>query len=219
MAQSITRLSGVNSLSGPLPATNIANSTLDNITTLPSAVPIGKPILLSTATASSSSSIEFTSGIDSTYDVYKFEFVNIHPSVNDIHFSVNFSTDNGSNYNVTKTTTYFRARHSENNVIADLAYTGGFDQAQSSGEMYLSDSLANDIDASNSGELFLFNPSSNVYVKHIIAKFNSMSSTPVSINQFSAGYANTTSPVNAVRFIMSSGNIDAGTIKMYGISA
>lgn len=195
------------------------NNSISNVTSF-AQVPAGEPVLLSTATASSSASLSFNSTyINSDYKIYKFEFINIHPSVNDIHFSVNFSIDNGSNYNVTKTTTYFRARHSENDVTADLAYTGGFDQAQSSGEMYLSDSLANDNDASNSGELFLFNPSSNVYVKHIIAKFNSMSSTPVSINQFSAGYANTTSAVNAVRFIMSSGNIDAGQIKLYGIGA
>jgi hypothetical protein len=71
-------------------------------------VPTGKPVLLSTATASSSSSIEFTSGIDSTYDVYKFEFINIHPVLMTIDF-FNFSTDNGSNYNVTKLQLLFQS--------------------------------------------------------------------------------------------------------------
>jgi hypothetical protein len=105
MAQSITRLSGANALSGTLPSSVIANSTFDNITALPLAVPTGKPVLLSTATASSSASIEFTSGIDSSYDIYQFEFINIHPATNGANFNFNLSTDNGSNYNITKTTT------------------------------------------------------------------------------------------------------------------
>ena len=217
MAQSITRLSGVNSLSGPLPATNIANSTLDNITTLPSAVPIGKPILLSTATASSSSSIEFTSGIDSTYDVYKWEFINMHPATDNVRFEMNLSIDNGSNYNVTKTTTMFQAFHSEADT-SNLSYEGDHDLAQSTSNQRITFDLGNGSDESFSGNMFLFSPSSTTYVKHFISTGNTYKSSNRSQNTFMAGYANTTSALTNIKFQMSSGNIDDGKILMFGLN-
>jgi hypothetical protein len=55
------------------------NNSISNVTSF-AQVPSGSPVLLSTATASASSSISFTSGIDSTYDIYQFEFINMHPS-------------------------------------------------------------------------------------------------------------------------------------------
>ena len=180
-------------------------------------VSLGNQILISEQTASSSASVSFTTGLDSTYPIYKFEFINMHPQTNDIHFSINFSTDGGSNYNVTKTTTYFRSRHKEDDAIAELAYSGVFDVAQSTGEAYIFDSVANDNDGSWSGELKLFNPSSTTFVKHYISRIQGMSSSPLSLDVYSAGYGNTTSAINAVRFQMSSGNIDSGTIKLYGI--
>ena len=193
----------------------IINSSVTGITVLANAS--DGITLISSQTASASASISFTTGIDSTYKAYKFVFSNIHPASNDEHFSINFSTDGGSNYNATKTTTYFRARHTENDVTADLAYTGGFDQAQSTGEMFLADSMLNDNDASVCGTLILFNPSSTTYVKHILGDVESYSHAGLTIRSFSAGYVNTTSAVNAVRFKMSAGNIDDGTIYMYGI--
>jgi hypothetical protein len=218
MAQSITRLSGVNSLSGIIPAGNIANSTLDNITTLPAAVPTGKLKLLSTATASASSSIEFTSGIDSTYDVYQFEFINIHPATNDVAFTFQGSTDGGSNYGVNITSTAFRARHSENDVETGLDYQTSWDLAQSTSFQLMGQS-GNDNDQNIVSTLQIFNPSSTTYVKHWIITTNYTDHGDGSYNGFFAGYFNTTSAINALQFKFNSGNIDAGTIKMYGISS
>jgi len=192
------------------------NNSISDITT-PGSLAQGKMTLISEQTASGSASISFTSGIDSTYPIYQFEFINMHPQTNDIHFSINFSTDGGSNYNVTKTTTYFRARHTENDTTAELGYSTGFDVAQSTGEAYIFDSVANDNDGSWSGELYLYNPSSTTFVKHYISRIQGMSSSPLSNDVYSAGYGNTTSAINGVRFQMSSGNIDSGTIKLYGI--
>ena len=219
MAQSITRLSGVNSLSGTIPATNIANSTLDNITTLPSAVPIGKTILLSTATASSSSSIEFTSGIDSTYDIYQFEFNSIHPQTDNVQFEFQCSTDGGSNYNNTITSTFFRAFHNESGSSTSLAYRANRDLTQSTSFQPINEQNGNGNDENSSGSMYLFNPSSTTFVKHFISTTNSYYFDNYSMNYFVAGYFNTTTAINAIKFQMSSGNIDAGTIKMYGISA
>ena len=63
--------------------------------------------LISTQTASGSAGIAFTSNFDSTYDVYCFKFIDINPATDDVYFQFNASTDGGSNYNVTKTTSFF----------------------------------------------------------------------------------------------------------------
>ena len=195
----------------------ISNGTtlIDN-GTLDAAVPTGKMILLSTQTASASATISFTSGIDSTYDSYVFKFINIHPSTA-AQLKCNFSTDGGSNYNVTKTTTFFIAYHFESGSESALTYETARDLAQSTSDMFISSTLKTDNDSSYSGEMKLFNPNSSVFVKHFLINGNSMGTTPRSINDISAGYGNTTSAINAVIFRMSSGNIDSGVIKLYGI--
>ena len=182
-------------------------------------VSLGSMVLLSEQTASASASISFTSGIDSTYPIYKFEFINIHPSVQNANPQFNFSTDGGSNYNVTKTSTAFRAYHFEGDLSAVLEYQATQDLAQSSSYQNLT-YVGNDNDMSVSGSLKLFSPSSTTYVKHFLTTVNTYGDgggQDLSENWFTAGYGNTTSAINAIRFQMSSGNIDVGTIKLYGI--
>jgi len=195
------------------------NNALSNVTAFPSAVPTGQPVLLSTATASSSSSIEFTSGIDSTYDIYKFELINCHASTDNSKLFINGSTDGGSNYNVTKTSTAFVTDHDESNTSTQLAYSVGFDLAQETGDQRLASKFGTDNDQSMCATVYLFSPSSTTYVKHYISISQNYTNNDLSQSYFVAGYMNTTSSVNAIKFVMDSGNIDAGTIKMYGISA
>ena len=191
-------------------------TTLIDNGALDSAVPSGKLTLLSTQTASASSSIEFTSGIDSTYDSYVFKFINIHPQNDGIDFFFNLSTDGGSNYNVTKTTTFFGAYHSEGGSSA-LSYFSAEDIAQSTSDAKLFNDLGNGNDESLSGYLQIFNPSSTTFVKHIISVNNGYNGGNFCVSNFIGGYGNTTSAVNAIRFQMESGNIDDGIIKMYGV--
>ena len=173
--------------------------------------------LISTQTASSSATLSFTSGIDSTYKEYIFKFINIHPSANGNQFQFNMTTD-GTNYNVTKTSTQFYSAHKEDDSNQGLSYGTSYDLAQSTGFQALTDSTSNDDDGSTSGELFIFSPSSTTFVKHFIATTNSLfSGGTYSWQQFTAGYGNTTSAVTGVQFKYSSGNIDSGTIKMYGV--
>jgi hypothetical protein len=197
------------------------NNSISNVTSF-AQVPIGSLTLLSTATASASSSISFTSGIDSTYDIYQFEFINIHPATDAVYFQFNLSTDGGSNYNVTKTTTSFEAYHNESDSATNLRYATANDLAQSTSDQRLIDVIptgAGEDDRCASGYLHLFNPSSTTYVKHFIASVqaNVAGTSNYSWISNTAGYGNTTSAVNAIIFRASSGNIDAGTIKMYGI--
>jgi len=194
------------------------NNSMSAITSLPSGVGGGSLNLISTQTASSSSTISFTSGIDSTYKEYIFKFYDIHPQTDDKHFHFNMSIDGGSNYNVTKTTTFHEGYHKEDGSDAGIQYNTYVDLAQSTDFQPLAYSIGNGNDESCTGTLHLFDPSNTTFVKHFIATFNGYNQQDYSINQFVAGYGNTTSAVNAVQFKFVSGNIDAGVIKLYGVS-
>ena len=201
-------------------ALNFANNnSLSAITTLPASISGGGMTLISEQTASSSSTIDFTSGIDDTYDSYVFKFIDIHPQTDGYNFIFNGSSDGGSNYNVTKTTTVFSSQHNEADTHTFLGYHTGFDIAQGTGFQKLN---ANEVGADNdqtiSGTLQIFNPSSATFVKHFISTSSVAVTSDQMENVFVAGYMNTTSSINAVRFQMSSGNIDSGVIKLYGIS-
>ncbi len=201
---------------GVFTSSAIDNTSVTGITVLANA-PADGITFISSQTASASASLSFTTGLDSTYKAYKFVFSNIHPATDNVNFTFNLSTDAGSNYNVTKTTTFFRALHNEDDATTGLAYVTANDLAQSTSFQLLGFNLGNDNDQSLSGSLTLFNPSSTVFVKHFIARINEIFAGDGSGDRFSAGYGNTTSAVNAVRFQMSSGNIDEGTIYLYGI--
>jgi len=174
--------------------------------------------LISSQTASSSSSIEFTSGIDSTYDIYKWEFNSIHPATDNVSFTFNLSTDGGSNYNVTKTTTFFHSYHNENGLDSGLAYQVNQDLAQSTSYQNIMVGLEAQSDNNGSGFMTLYNPASTVFVKHFIATSSFIQTSEVQQNSFMAGYGNTTSAIDAVKFQMSSGNIDAGEILLFGVN-
>jgi hypothetical protein len=184
---------------------------------LDAAVPSGKMILLSTQTASASATISFTSGIDSTYDSYVFKFINIHPATDTAVFHFNMSTDGGSNYNVTKTTTVFQSEHDEADTSTALSYNTSHDLAQSTAFQLLANYAGNGNDENTSGTLTLFNPSSTTYVKHFISDSNVYHADDFMQNWKAAGYGNTTSAINAIQFKFASGNIDSGIIKLYGI--
>ena len=193
------------------------NNSLSAITSIPAAISGGGLNLISTQTASSSSSLSFTTGIDSTYKEYVFKFYNIHPATNDTSFMVNFSTDGGSNYNVTKTTTAVQVYHGEDAGGGILTYATGADLAQGTGDQYTIAQIGNGNDESGSGSFHLFDPSSTTFVKHFIARGTRLGNAYAS-EYLIAGYGNTTSAIDAVRFNMSSGNIDSGVIKLYGVS-
>ena len=175
--------------------------------------------LIETLTSDGSDSdLSFTSGIDDTYDEYVFKFINIHPETDSTDLSFNFSTDSGSNYNVTKTTGVFSALHTEDGTETSLAYRTGFDIASGTGFQATGNgNLGNDNDQCISGSLHLFNPSSDVFIKTFISKFNFTEYRDRSYNGFIAGYGNTTSAIDAVQFKMTADEIQGGKIKLYGL--
>jgi len=214
---SITRSFANNiTTSGILLPASLNNASLTNVTAYNASVATGNMVLISSQTASNSASISFTTGISSTYKEYQFYFIDIHPRTDGATFQFNMSTDGGSNYNVTKTTTNFQAYHTEADDQAGIAYQAGHDLAQGTGFQTLSNDIGNDADQSTSGSLTIFNPSSTTYVKHFIATMNNTQYVEYQTNYFISGYGNTTSAINAISFQMSGGNFD-GTILMYGI--
>jgi len=191
------------------------NNSISSLTTA-GQLASGSLVPISEQTASGSASIEFTTGIDSTYPIYKFEFINIHPANDSSSLQFNLSTDSGSNYNVTKTTTHFYSYHTENDATATLTYDTGSDLAQGTGNSPITNGIGNGNDESASGEMYLFAPSSTTFVKHFISRTNCYYSGDGSIDTYNAGYGNTISSINAIRFQVASGKFD-GTIKLYGI--
>ena len=177
----------------------------------------GNLVLLSTVTASSSATIDFTSGIDSTYKEYVFKYINIHPA-SVAQLTVNFR-DGGTDYDATKTSTAFNPYHQEDDSAAGIIYREAWDLAQGTGDQIIAQELGNGADESASGYLHLFDPSSTTFVKHYmgLTEYYQNFGNTGPFQVYYAGYCNVTAAIDGVIFKMSSGNIDSGTIKLYGI--
>ena len=182
-------------------------------------------VLIKEQTASSSSSISFVHGssdvvLDNTYPIYVFKFINIHPQTDNAtsanYFEVNFR-DGSTDYDATKTTTVFRAYHFEDGSTAAIAYEDSHDLSQSTSFQKIAQGISADADHSVIGTLHLFNPSSTTFVKHFLCETTNAHSDNASYRWNVAGYCNTTTAIDGIQFKMTTGNIDAGTIKLYGI--
>jgi len=186
----------------------------------------GSMTLIKTLTASSDANVDFDHGssdvvLDSTYPIYIVKFISVHPaSVSQFQFQANGAGETG--FNETITSTSFQSFHREDDSSTSLNYRTGDDQAQGTSYQTLTNNVGDDADQSFAGTLHLFDPSSTTFVKHFISRIQVYRSTgssaeASSVEAFTAGYFNTTSAIDEIQFKMSSGNIDAGTIKMYGV--
>ena len=191
------------------------NRAVKDATAFGSITGLGNLVFISRSTASSSSSVSITSGIDSTYKEYIFVFNNIHPASGS-HFTFQGDTGTNTNYNQTITSSFFQAEVSESGSNDALGYQASSDQAQGTSFQRLFSSVSTTSDDSGSGYLHLFEPSNTTFVKHFMSISNNVASA-YSQNSYMAGYFNTTSAITRVQFKMSSGNIDSGTIDMYGV--
>jgi len=214
---SITRSLANNiTTSGVILSAGITNSSVSAVTSFANASG-GTLTLLSTQTASASANISFTTGLNSTYDEYIFKFINVRPATDDVQFGFQGSTDGGTNYGVNITSTSFFAEHQENDGGTQFTYATSEDLAQSTSEQIIVNAQGNGADESNSGEFSFYNPSSTTFVKHFIIRESSYHASNRSNDRYTAGYFNTTSAINAIRFKFSSGNIADGVFKLYGV--
>ena len=185
-------------------------------------VGLGDMVHIKTLTASSSANLSFVHGtssvvLDSTYPVYLFSWINCHPATNNVTFKAGFR-DGGTNYDATVTSNSFNATADEAGTDAGLNYQNGRDLAQGTGGQDLTAFNGNQNDSATSGQMYLFDPSSTTYVKHFIITSQQINpEAPFTTNSYHSGYCNVTAAIDGVQFSMSSGNIDSGTIKLYGI--
>lgn len=203
---------------GVVASSGVSNTSVSAITSLPSGIELNDAFqLISTQTASADSSISFTSGLDSTYDVYCFRMFDIHGSSDGQLFTFQGSTDGGSNYNTTIMTTTFEVYHNESDDTAAISYQSNQDQDNGTSYQTISNSCGADNDQSLCAELFLYRPDSTTQVKHFMCRTQHYNDSNYSFDFYTAGYFNTTSAINAIDFKFGSGNIDTGTIKLFGI--
>ena len=187
---------------------------------LPSNAEVGSMTLIKTITASSDSTVSFIHGssdvvFDSTYPIYMFKWINTHHATADKELCFQGTTD-GSNFNVTMTSTYFYAYQTEGDSNA-LSYDTARDQAQGTGFQNITLPVRTDNDSGASGEMFIFEPSSTTFVKHFISRSAGMGEDAYAQDVNVAGYLNTTSAITGIQFKAESGNLDSGTFKLYGI--
>ena len=202
---------------------SIAHNFTPPAATTSAAVGAGAMTLIKSIDASSDSTISFVNGssdvvLDNTYKTYIFKYIGIHPSASNPEFTVNFR-DGGSNYDATKTTSYFNTYHNEDdNDAGGPGYNGNQDIQSGTGAHTILEDLGNDNDQAGSGELWLFNPSSTTFQKNFIGRSSNAHGSDYSQDIHYAGYCNVTAAIDGVQFAFSSGTIDSGTIKMYGIA-
>ena len=195
------------------------NNSLSSITDAAS-ITKGAMTLVKEVTASSSATVSFIHGtsdvvFDSTYPIYLIKFINAHPGTDDQNLQFRFTTD-GTNFNVTTFSAPFGADHKEDDSAAAIEYKAGNDP-DDNGEQSIGASTGADNDQASSGELYIFSPSSTTYVKHYLSRSSQARHSDAAQDFFTGGYANTTSAITGLRFKFQSGNIDAGTFKLYGI--
>ena len=182
----------------------------------------GSMVLIKTLTASSSATLSFVDGtddvvLDSTYPIYLFKTINAHPATDQAALAFQANVAGGSGYNETITSSIFQANHNETGGDSGLTYHDDYHQAQATGFQRLYHYVGNDNDQSTSGKLWLFNPSNTTFVTHFLSRGSMSHAANYAYDYHVAGYFNTTSAIDEIQFKMTSGNIDAGTIKLYGI--
>ena len=179
-------------------------------------------VYIASKTASADATLSFTSGIDATYNEYQFHFVNMHPATDNVDFEFQVNAAGASGFNEPMITTAFGANHQEGDGYAALGYQADHDQATAGAnnglyQPIIGYSQGNGNDESLSGVLTLYNPSSTTYVKHFTSRGSAYHYPNAADDSFMAGYINTTAAIDEISFAFESGNIDAGTIHMYGV--
>tara|TARA_A100001201_G_scaffold2079_1_gene5178 strand:- start:3455 stop:4069 length:615 start_codon:yes stop_codon:yes gene_type:complete len=197
------------------------NRSVKDITQFGSISSLGSLTHIATQTASSSASLSFTSGIDSTYKEYIFYFSNIHMATDSDDFGWQANTASETGYNETVTSTAFTPYHQEDGGSGVINYNVGSDQAQGTGIIQVTQNQGNGADDNAGGFLHLFNPSQTNHVKHFISScsYNHATVTSASLNLYVGGYVNTTAAIDDIKFYTrSGGNIDSGQILLFGLN-
>jgi hypothetical protein len=184
-------------------------------------VSLGSQVFIKTLTASSSSDLTFVHGassvvLDTTYPLYLFKFINLHFSNNACNFQVNFR-DGGSNYDASKTSSFFSASHTEGGSAAGPSRDDSRAEDASTNVQALGQNIGSGNDECLSGHMYLFNPGNTTFQKQFMATVNYYQEADKSESVYVGGYCDVTAAIDGVQFNSSAGTIDSGSIKLYGI--
>ena len=175
----------------------------------------GVSVLLHTVNASGESAIIFS--ITPRFKIYRFEFINMHPSAASTVFEFQVNAIGQTGFNETGTTTHFSAYHKEDASASAVGYNTGQDLAQATDEHQLAYGIGGENYESGSGYLLLYNPSSGTYTKNFIGRMQYNYTDSYSADSHSAGYFNVDAALIEVEFSFAGQTIDDGIIKMYGV--
>jgi hypothetical protein len=173
--------------------------------------------LISTHTASTSATLDITSGIDGTYPVYEFHYYNMHPVTNQVDWMFQVNAAGGSGFNETITSSFYYSQGSESGT-GNTSYYATMDLAQATGYCPLNYEVGSDADQSTSGILTLYKPSGTTFIKHFLSDSNFAQSDDYAAAAYVGGYINTTSAIDEISFKFDSGSIQTGVIKMFGVT-
>lgn len=172
--------------------------------------------LLSTQTASASATLDFTSVIVPTFNEYVFVLENMVPATDDSRLFVRTSTDNGSTFDSSGYSTVNKR------AIAGSATISAVDSFTSGSAIVIGDATATNGFGNAAGESFsgvvrMFNPLGTSLKKIITFDVSGFIAAGSLASFNGAGSRDSTADIDAVRFLMASGNITSGVIRCYGL--
>lgn len=165
--------------------------------------------LITTASANNTSTVQAFTGL-AGYSQICIVYSNVLVATNGAQLALQGSIDNGSNYLTTAGQYFYQVITSSNTAIAAAATTVATGAPLSNGGSNLANSGL-------FGMVFVTGMTSTSQRKGFNASSYFFSTTPLPASYESWGNIVTTSAVNALRFITSSGNIAAGDFYVYGI--
>jgi len=181
---------------------------------------LGNPsamVLLQTSSVTDGDGDLTFTGLSSDYKEYMITHLNYKSQNDGAGLAIQGTTD-GTNYNIAMTTTHFSAYHLEDDSATSLAYNTSGDQAQGAAFNPLTRNVGSGDDEGTCGYIHIFDPSNTTFVKHYLARSQAYAANDNSYDNFSAGYFNTTSAITAIQFQPSTGDMEAGTFKLYGVN-
>lgn len=168
--------------------------------------------LVSTLTASGSASLAYTSLASASYPAYLLVFSGIVPASSGETLNVQGSSDGGSTYG-----TLWTYSVSQNDGAAVFSGTGGAAYGSPVQSLPVSGAIGTSIlPASGNGMAILSYGLSGTDYPSLISETVAFNNDRP-IWQKIAAYYKSTTEINALKFLMSSGNITRGTIRIYGL--
>jgi hypothetical protein len=174
----------------------------------------GNWILISSQTAANSAAIDFT-GLDNTYQTYVVMMSNVVPVTNAVSLYLRTSSNNGVSYDSGGSDYVYRLSGSVDNSVGANGQTTASQVKLTGLSTY---TLGNGVGQSAYGPVYFYNIGVALRC-NIKGDLSCVNSFPYLERDWCDAYRNSSTPVNAIRFLMSSGNILSGTFTLYGLGA